>query len=95
MRFEWDVDKAKVNRRKHGITFEEALFAFYDPLARIEVDDAHSTENEIRETLIGEAAPGIVIVVFTVRERGEVYRIISARRATRRERQGYEEAKKL
>lgn len=95
MRFGWDARKAASNRSKHGISFSEAITAFDDPFALIEKDEAHSTAHEARELLIGEAEPGVLVVIFTVREAGAVYRIISARRANRRERRLYEEAKRI
>ena len=69
--------------------------AFDDPFALIEHDADHSTVEEDRGILIGEAWPGVLVVVFTTREQGEVYRIISARRATSREKRIYEEAKRI
>ncbi len=95
MRFDWDSSKAKSNKMRHGVTFEEALTAFDDPFALIERDHEHSTPEEIREAIIGEATPGILVVIFTIREYGQVFRIISARRANRKERKLYEEAKRI
>ena len=95
MRFEWDPSKAKNNAKKHSITFEEAVVAFDDPFALIAHDAEHSTPEEDREFLIGEAWTDTLVVVFTVREEGDKYRIISARCATRREIRIYEEAKRI
>ena len=95
MRFEWDLKKSAANCEKHGVSFEEAIFAFYDPHAWIETDFSHSNEREIRERLMGEASPGILVVVFTVRDAGEIHRIISARKANRKERRFYEKAKRF
>jgi uncharacterized DUF497 family protein len=92
--FEWDSDKAFSNFRKHGISFRESLTAFDDPFALISSDVEHSTSDDIREVLIGQSDYGILIVVFTRRPRQRSIRVISARRASRKERQGYEEAKK-
>jgi len=89
MNFEWDTDKAKANRAKHGVTFEEAQTVFDDPLATMSEDPAHSVR-ESRYLLIGESfAQETLVVSFT--ERGDNIRIISARLATRRERNFYEE----
>jgi uncharacterized DUF497 family protein len=89
MDFEWDRSKAKYNRRKHRITFEEAHTVFSDPLARIFNDPDHSLE-EKRELIIGHSTRGRLLVVsFT--DRGETVRIVSARAATKRERKEYEE----
>ena len=94
MRFDWDEKKASGNKKKHGIAFEEAITAFDDPFALIARDPKHS-ENELREWLIGEADPGVVVVIFTIRQPGNIFRIISARRASRKERKSYEKEKKL
>ncbi len=87
--FTWDRDKAAANRRKHGVSFEEALTAFRDPLARIHDDPRHSDE-EHREILVGHSARGRLLLVSFV-ERGRTVRLISARRATRNESQDYQE----
>lgn len=89
LEFEWDPDKAETNRRKHGVTFEESLTVFGDPLAAIFDDEAHSIE-ELREIIIGYSEQNrLLLVSFT--ERNEKVRIISARRASKRERRDYEE----
>ena len=88
MRFEWDDNKAELNVLKHGITFEEAVTVFADPYLQSTEDSKHSQAEE-REWAIGEAENGsIVVVVFTMRS--DQIRIISARTATKRERQQYE-----
>jgi hypothetical protein len=87
VRFAWDQQKAELNARKHGVTFEEAATVFSDPLALIVEDEAHPENAHI----IGESLGGrILLVVFVERDR-EVLRLISARRATRVERRRYEE----
>jgi uncharacterized protein len=90
LRFEWDEAKAAANVRKHGITFDEAGTVFADPLGVIFDDEEHSVD-ETRELLIGHSVlQRLLVVSFT--ERGkELVRIISARRATKRERKDYEE----
>jgi uncharacterized protein len=95
MRFDWNAGKASRNLQKHGITFDQAITAFDDPFALIAPDDKHSGPGEIREWLIGESDDGVLVVVFTRREEARVYRIISARRASRRERRRYEEFKRI
>jgi uncharacterized protein len=88
MRFEWDENKAESNFVKHGIQFEEAVTVFADPYLIFTEDSSHSQAEE-REWAIGEAEDGsIVVVVFTMR--GERIRIISARKATKKECQQYE-----
>ena len=87
--FEWDPDKARVNLSKHRVSFEEAVTAFGDPLALI-VDDPRHSEAEERFALLGQSASHrLLVVMFT--ERGDAIRLISARKATRRERKQYEE----
>lgn len=88
-RFEWDSKKAASNLAKHAISFEQARRAFDDPFALLAPDETHSTLWEIREWLIGESELGILVVVFTRREKGEVIRLISARKANNRERKIY------
>ena len=93
MRFEWDERKTVINRAKHGIGFDVAITAFDDPFALVAPDPSHSTAVEERRWLIGEADAGVLVVVFTIRAAGDVYRIISARRANRKERRRYEQSK--
>jgi len=89
LKFEWDSKKAASNFSKHGVSFEEALTAFADPLARIFEDEDHSVEEQ-REIIVGHSAKErLLIVCFTAQ--GESVRIFSARKATRRERKDYEE----
>jgi uncharacterized DUF497 family protein len=95
MRFDWDERKATSNLRKHRISFEAGITAFDDPFALIAADRAHSTTSEERQWLIGESDVGVVVVVFTIRHPGNVYRLISVRPASRRERVRYEEAKRV
>ncbi|OYV89395.1 MAG: hypothetical protein B7Z73_06825 [Planctomycetia bacterium 21-64-5] len=89
LEFEWHADKAASNEKKHGVTFEEAMTVFADPLAVIFDDEEHS-DDEPREIIVGHSAQQrLLLISFT--ERGEAVRIISARRATKRERKDYEE----
>lgn len=89
LEFEWDEDKAASNQKKHRVAFAEATTVFADPLAAIFDDVAHSDE-EHREIIIGHSAENrLLLVCFT--ERAGAVRIISARRATTRERRDYEE----
>ena|ERR1022692_145980 len=87
--FEWDAGKAAENLKKHGVSFEEALTVFADPLASIFTDKDHSSE-ETRELMIGHSTePHLLIVSFTDRD-GRV-RITGARSVTARERRDYEQ----
>ena len=89
--FEWDARKGAVNHTKHGVLFEEAATVFGDPNA-LDGPDLHHSERESRFLRLGRAATGrVLIVAYTVRRRdhGERIRIISARRASRKERAAY------
>ena len=87
--FEWDRRKARINSAKHGVSFEEAVTVFADPLARILDDPAHSA-GEAREIIVGHPRrQRLLVVSFT--ERRDAVRIIGARRATRNERDDYQE----
>lgn len=89
MRVEWDERKAATNARKHRVTFEEAVTALMDSRAVTFFDD--TTVDEDREITIGSSVRNRVLVVVHTERAGAVLRIISARRATRKERQSYEE----
>lgn len=89
MHFEWDTKKAIVNKRKHGVTFEEASSALRDPFSATAHDPDHS-ENEIRFVTFGVSSQGRLLTVSHT-DRDNAVRIISARLATNIERQIYEE----
>lgn len=87
--FTWDSDKAAENVRKHDISFEEAVTVFADPLS-VTVEDSLHGAGEVRLLTMGYSNyPRILVVVHT--DNGNMMRIITARRATRRERRFYEE----
>ena len=87
--FEWDRRKAKVNLRKHGVSFEEAQTVFTDPLS-ITLPDPDHSEDEERFIDVGMSDNRrVLVVVYT--ERGQRIRLISAYKATRVERKQYEE----
>lgn len=93
MRFEWDERKSRQNRRKHAVSFELAAEVFADPFSVTIYD--RTVEGDERYWTIGSiAARTILVVVHTMRdEQGEeVIRILSARKATPRERKFHEEA---
>jgi uncharacterized DUF497 family protein len=89
MHFEWDPEKAGFNLARHGVSFEEAMGAFRDPLSITILDPDHS-EDEDRFVLTGRSSKGRLLVVVHT-DRGSAIRIISARRATRREQRTYEQ----
>jgi uncharacterized DUF497 family protein len=88
LEFEWDLRKAAGNQVKHRVSFEEAATVFGDPLGRIVPDPRHSSEED-RFALLGLSKERRLLAVMYV-ERGHAIRIISARKATRRERRDYE-----
>jgi uncharacterized protein len=89
IQFEWDINKAKKNSKKHGISFEIAKTVFDDPLAGIINDPIHSDLEE-RFLIMGYSRNSKLLVVSFV-ERNNKIRLISARLATRNEREKYEE----
>ena len=91
LRFDWDERKNKVNRTKHGVWFEEARSVFSDPQPRVFHDPEHSDEEE-RFLLLGlSSAARLLVVVHCYRESDSVVRIISARKAIKKEVRFYEE----
>ena len=88
VQFEWDPKKAKRNVNKHGVSFEEGVTVFYDPLSATFDDPDHSVD-EHRYITIGLSSRDRLLVVAHA-ERGEVLRIISARPATAYERKRHE-----
>lgn len=89
MKFEWHGAKAAANKRKHGISFDEAATVFADGLSYVFPDLDHS-DDETRFLIIGMSETGRILVVSHT-DRGERVRLISAREATRKERNFYEE----
>jgi uncharacterized DUF497 family protein len=87
--FEWDPEKALVNKRKHRVSFEEAATVFGDPLSLTIADPIHSTDED-RFIILGQSDKGRLLVVVHV-EREKRIRIISARVAMSKERRNYEE----
>jgi uncharacterized protein len=89
MKFEWDVEKAAANLQKHRVDFTDAALVFLDN-QRIEAYDGREPYGEDRWKTVGLVAPALLAVVYTVREQdGEVYRLISARKADAHERKQY------
>ena len=87
--FEWDSVKNASNKKKHGISFEEAKTVFSDDFARLIADPEHSEEEE-RFILLGESIQSnLLIVCHCIRDKDFV-RIISARKADKKERHIYE-----
>ncbi len=89
MKIEWDPKKAKSNFEKHGVSFEEAATALSDPMAATGADPDHSF-TEDRYVTFGVSEPGRLVVVSHT-EQDQTIRIISARKASKGERELYEE----
>ncbi|NET88021.1 MAG: BrnT family toxin [Kamptonema sp. SIO1D9] len=88
MEFEWDENKNRQNQQKHGISFEEAQEIFFGIV--ITLIDERYEDDEIREISIG-AIQGVIIVTVAHTERNNKIRLISARKATPKERKKYNE----
>jgi uncharacterized protein len=90
LKFEWDAEKAAANLAKHGVSFEEATTVFGDPLAITFADPDHS-ESERRLLTFGVSSSRHLLLVVAHTERNRRIRIISARSATKHERNIYEQ----
>jgi uncharacterized DUF497 family protein len=87
--FEWDDDKAQENKRKHGVSFEEAQSVFFDDQALQFWDEPHSTKED-RFLMLGLSHKlRILLVIHCFRETDSTIRIISARKATKNEMKFY------
>jgi len=91
LRFEWDERKATTNRRKHGVSFEEARTVFVDEDA-LQIPDPDHSDDEDRFIMLGVSSRlRVLVVCHCYRKADEVIRIISARKADGRERRQYDE----
>lgn len=89
--FEWNESKGSENKRKHGVSFDEAKSAFLDENARL-IPDPENSDDEDRFILLGLSIQlRLLLVCHCYREEGNVIRIISARKADRSERRQYSE----
>ena len=83
--FEWDAVKASINKKKHGVTFDEAKTVFFDENAKIIHDPGHSDDEE-RFVILGlSVVTRMLVVIHCYRKKDSVIRIISARKATKNE----------
>ena len=90
IKFEWDPAKAASNLKKHGVSFEEAQTVFYDEFAVQFYDDPHSAEED-RFLMLGMSSGAhLLLVCHCERDGGDIIRIISARKATKKESSYYE-----
>ncbi|MBK1736099.1 hypothetical protein CKO15_12630 [Halorhodospira abdelmalekii] len=88
MDIEWDTDKAESNLAKHGVSFDEAATALLDPMALAQEDE--DAQGEARWVLMGMSAQArLLVVVYTLRGSDERIRLISARKASRKEAKYY------
>ena len=91
IQFEWDEKKNKLNRIKHGIWFEEVQSVFNDTFSRVFLDQSHS-EEEDRFVIVGmNSSEKLLVVIHCYRESNSIIRLISARKATKKEVKFYEE----
>jgi uncharacterized DUF497 family protein len=91
IKFEWDAAKAASNVRKHGISFEEAKSVFYDEFAIQFYDSENSELEEDRFLMLGLSSESrVLLVCHCERDSDNTIRIISARKATNKERKFYE-----
>lgn len=88
MKFEWDEAKNRLNKVKHGVSFEVATRVFADPRRIERYDEGHS-DREDRWMTIGIVYPVILVVIYTERQNGECFRLISARQANEKEQRAY------
>lgn len=89
IRFEWDENKDRINRHKHGVSFDEAKTVFYDEEALVIDDPEHSADEE-RFIILGLSnKPNLLVVCHCYRASDTVIRIISARKATKTESEFY------
>lgn len=91
IQFNWDKNKAKINLAKHKISFEEAQSVFDDDNARLIFDPDHS-ESEDRFILLGlSCSLKVLVVVHCYKDKENIIRLISARKATKSEEENYKE----
>ena len=86
MQIEFNPDKAQANLNKHGVSFEDAMLVFFDS-DRLDEPDGRKDYGEERRIVIGEIEGRVFVVVYTLR--GEVIRLISARKSNEREKRKY------
>ena len=89
--FEWNAEKAQKNLEKHGVRFEIASAVFIDPDRITAIDDRFDYGEE-RLVTLGRTHNGVLVVVTTERDEGQIIRIISARKANKRERRTYDDS---
>jgi len=89
IKFQWDKNKARINQKKHGVSFEEAESVFYDECALEFFDEEHSSKEE-RFLMLGLSVKlRVLVACHCIKEKGGVIRIISVRKATKKESKYY------
>ena len=89
--FTWSDDKNRINQKKHGLSFEEAVLAFLDPHMVIRYDEVHSSQKESRWKGIGILGSDILLAIIFTEEQENELRLISARKASKKEKEDYRE----
>jgi len=89
--FSWSPNKNRDNIKKHGLSFQEAVPVFLDPYLVLRYDESHSTLEETRWKGIGLLHNQLLLVISFTEEKSNVIRLISAREATRKEKEAYRE----
>lgn len=89
IKFEWDAAKAATNKKKHGVSFEEAQSVFYDEFA-VQFFDEDNSVSEDRFLMLGLSDEGRLLMVCHCEHEGNMIRIISARKATKNESHFYQ-----
>ena len=92
MKFEWDINKAALNTKLHGVDFEEAVEAFYDPSLVRGFDSLHSKDEE-RFYIIGFSSRRLLFVIYAEKIDSETIRVITARKAEAKYQKEYSEKK--
>ena len=89
--FSWSKEKNRENIKKHGLSFQEAVLVFLDPYLIIRHDEAHSTMDETRWKGFGVLNNDLLLAIIFSEEKENVVRLISAREATKKEKEDYSE----
>ena len=89
--FIWSEEKNQINVKKHGLSFQEAVLVFLDPYLVIQYDEAHSTQEESRWKGIGAIGNDLLLSIIFVEVKGNEIRFVSARKASKKEKEDYSE----
>jgi uncharacterized DUF497 family protein len=89
--FTWDEAKNRENLKKHGLTLSEAIPVFRDPFLIVRYDEAHSSREEFRWKGIGILGNALLVSVIFIEQQDQIIRLVSARQASRKEKEDYRE----